>query len=277
MAIETKLWRADVPVPEQLALLVERVRTAIGAMNSAPPMDGGGTYEQRRAHAAAQHLEFEIAPLAGEEALDAAAIVQMIADAAVRQFILTVAPDQRTIRQPLPLNSQGACLPGQRVEIVARPQSIAMRPERIVISQNAADFLIHDIRVGNRSQLAQEGVLPGDVFAAEAVDTFVAFETIQTAMDFTIIVEYVGTNPEGEVFNAVVFGVSVEEATPEQIVNQELLLAANRQARRNRPAPAPVPVPAPPTTPDEMNALLGAWREIVGDAYEVDGDSEVEL
>jgi hypothetical protein len=270
MATEkTPAWRADVPVPEQLVLLIERVRTAIGAMNSAPPMDGGGTYEQRRGHAAAQHLEFEIAPLVGEETLDAAAIVQAIADAAVAQFIQAVAPVQRLGRQSMPLNSgETRIRPGQRAEIVSRPQQAALNVERILIPDAiATDFLIHDIRIGGQAQFAQEGALPGDMFATTAVETFVSFETIQIAMDFVIEVEYVGTNPEGEVFNAVVFGTAEINVTPDQLVREQLLLAANRQAQRDKAsAPVGVGAPVPIGTPAERNALLGAWRDIVGGA-----------
>jgi hypothetical protein len=257
MATETKppAWRADVPVPDAIALLIERVRTAIGAMNAAPPMDGGGTYEQRRAHAAAQHLEFEIAPLVGDE-LDAAAIVQAIADAAVAQFIRAIAP-LTSGRQTMPLNSSRRCLPGERVQIVARPQA-ALHVERIIIPDAvAANFMIHDIRVGNNSQLSQAGPLPADAFAAsvvDAIDTFVDFEAIQTSMDFTVVVEYVGGNREGEVFNAAMLGTVDAAIVPDQHVRDQLLLAAKRQRQRD----------GQQMTAEQQSALLGAWQQIVG-------------
>jgi hypothetical protein len=86
---------------------------------------------------------------------------------------------------------------GKLYRIVGRPQTVAMRPERIIIGKGstpggASDWSVHDIKVGNRSQLSQSGVIPGDVFSEDAKDSFVGFETLQTAMDFSMDVSYRG-------------------------------------------------------------------------------------
>jgi hypothetical protein len=92
----------------------------------------------------------------------------------------------------------GICLKkGKLYRIVGRPQRVAMRPERICIGKGttpggASDWNVHDIKIGNRSQLSQAGVIPGDVFSESAVDSFVGFETIQTAMDFSMDISYCG-------------------------------------------------------------------------------------
>lgn len=92
--------------------------------------------------------------------------------------------------------------------ITARPQNVAYRPERIILGGTPGNWTINDIKVGNRSQLAQAGELPGEAFANTAVDTYVSFETVQTAMDFVIQVTFIGTNSAGEQFKAAVFGTA---------------------------------------------------------------------
>ena len=47
----------------------------------------------------------------------------------------------------------------------------------------AADWIVNDIKIGNRSQFSQAGDVPGDMFANTSIDSFVTFETAQTAMD----------------------------------------------------------------------------------------------
>lgn len=99
---------------------------------------------------------------------------------------------------------------GKLYRITGRPQALAFRADRITIGKGstpggAADWNVHDITVGGRSQLAQRGVVPGDVFSSDAKDMFVHFETCQTAMDFSMDVAYVGPQTT-EPFHCVVVG-----------------------------------------------------------------------
>ena len=112
----------------------------------------------------------------------------------------------RADRILLPMSSSGNVTGS--ATITARPQNVAYRPERIVLGGTPANWLINDIKVGNRSQLSQAGELPGEAFANTAIDTFVSFETVQTAMDFVIQVTFIGTNSAGEQFKAAVFGTA---------------------------------------------------------------------
>jgi hypothetical protein len=168
----------------QLKLLVERVRHALHEIGEA------GSLEHRRAKKAAEHLEFEIAPLVN--GLDVDAIALEIAKDAIRAYekergitrsylTLATAPEFQIER-------------GRHFTLTARPQAIAMRPERIAIPDAFADqFLIHNIRVGNRSQLESFGPIAGGVFAvSQLYKKQLTMETIQTAMDFVLDVEYVG-------------------------------------------------------------------------------------
>ena len=114
-------------------------------------------------------------------------------------------------RQTLPMNTGGAVVTTTVAALItSRPQRQAFRPERIFVSNassptstlgagGAADWLINDISIGNRSQYVQAGSLPGDIFQSTAIDSFVTFETAQTAMDVTMSVTYNGTGTTGEV------------------------------------------------------------------------------
>jgi hypothetical protein len=112
-------------------------------------------------------------------------------------------------RTILPMSSGVNILPNTSAQVTSRPQATAFRPERIVIGGTPGDWLINDIKVGNRSQLVQAGDLPGELFAFDAIDNFVRFETVQTAMDFVILVTYVGKEEAGAPFVCGVMGTAV--------------------------------------------------------------------
>jgi hypothetical protein len=88
------------------------------------------------------------------------------------------------------------CHVGERVLARIRPDVVGFRPERVEI-EDADHFDVHDIRVGNRSQFARHGAIPGSLFAKSAIEAFVSFDTLQTAMDLDIVVEYKGPIAEG--------------------------------------------------------------------------------
>lgn len=111
-----------------------------------------------------------------------------------------------TSRIYLPLSSGVvAILPNTTAAIHARPQD-PFRPERIIIGGDPGDWIINDIKVGMRSQLAQSGDIPGLVFSATSRGTEISFETVQIAMDFCLVVTYVGDKPEGEPLLACAIG-----------------------------------------------------------------------
>lgn len=108
-------------------------------------------------------------------------------------------------RQMLPLSNGVPILPGQSVLITARPQAHEFKIDRFVISGagtpgGAADWMVNDLRIGNISQLTQNGDLPGDLFATEAIDAFVSFGTIQPALDVSVILTYIGPIEAGVPF-----------------------------------------------------------------------------
>jgi hypothetical protein len=121
-------------------------------------------------------------------------------------------PD-RAGREVLPMSTGVPILPTQSAQITARPQRVAFRPERVFISAagtsgGAADWVVNDIKIGNRSQFSQSGDVPGDMFATNAIDGFVSFETAQTAMDVVMVVTYIGLNESGVPFFASIVGTA---------------------------------------------------------------------
>lgn len=111
----------------------------------------------------------------------------------------------KTDRIYLPLSSGVRILPGTSMQVTAHPQD-PFRPERIIIGGDPNEWIVNDVRVGNRSQFSQKGDIPGVGFAATAQNSSVSFETVQVAMDFTISATYVGTKKEGEPFLACAIG-----------------------------------------------------------------------
>jgi hypothetical protein len=130
-----------------------------------------------------------------------------------RNALVEQAGPDRAGREVLPMSTGVAILPTQSAQITARPQRVAFRPERVFISAagtsgGAADWVVNDIKIGNRSQFSQSGDVPGDMFATNAIDGFVSFETAQTAMDVVMVVTYIGLNESGVPFFASIVGTA---------------------------------------------------------------------
>ena len=120
-------------------------------------------------------------------------------------------------REPLPMSTGTAPVGiGLTAQITSRPQRVGFRPERLFVSNYSLDGLgatawtINDITIGNVSQLAQAGNLPGDMFANTAIDSFVTFKTAQTAMDVVLITTYNGTTEGGIPFTGAIIGLSAQ-------------------------------------------------------------------
>jgi len=113
-------------------------------------------------------------------------------------------------RLVLPMSSTGPVAAGAAATITARPQTIAYKPQRIVIpSTIAPDFDLLDIKVGNKSQLVQSGSLPGEAFQPTLFDGEMDMDTCQTSQDFVLQVQNVGAVPR--TFKAAVYGRSVDQ------------------------------------------------------------------
>ena len=130
----------------------------------------------------------------------------------VRNELIDEREPDRAGREILPMSSGiQTILPAHSASITARPQRVAFRPERVFISSNgdgAENWLVNDILIGNRSQFSQAGQIPGDIFATTAIDSFVTFETAQTAMDVVMVITYVGPTSDGQPFYGAIIGTA---------------------------------------------------------------------
>ena len=106
----------------------------------------------------------------------------------------------------LPLNSEIAVRPGTTVQVTVRPQVVTFHTKRMIIGGVPADWIVNDVRIGNRSQFCQSGDVPGDLFGTASIDSFVMFETAQLSINVVVVATYIGTNPEGSPFVGALLG-----------------------------------------------------------------------
>ncbi len=125
-----------------------------------------------------------------------------------RNHLIEYPQAHRADRIILPMSSGVNILPNTSAQITSRPQNVAFRPERLIIGGTPANWIVNDVKVGNRSQFSQSGDIPGELFSSTAVDVFVSMETVQTAMDFVMLVTFVGASESGEPFVCGVLGTA---------------------------------------------------------------------
>lgn len=119
-------------------------------------------------------------------------------------------------RHTLPLNSGGKkSSPGTCLHMKVRGSRAALAPQRLFISEAgggvARDWLVNDVSIDGRSQFAAAGALPGDMFGSTAIDSFVSWETVPRFAEVTVVVSYVGANPEGAAFWGSLTGVALTD------------------------------------------------------------------
>jgi len=123
-----------------------------------------------------------------------------------------IEPPSMATRSPLRLLSEEKIKPtdpinGKPTTVHARPQTLAMRVEEIEILSDPDHWMIADVLVGTCSQFPQAGPpLPGRLFTPGGTCHHFVTAVIQTAMDFALLVHYVGPEADGRVFEAVAMG-----------------------------------------------------------------------
>ena len=130
-----------------------------------------------------------------------------------RAMVVESAPPKFAARDILPMSTGVPILPTQSAQITGRPQCLVFQCNRFLISNagtagGSADWIVNDIKIGNRSQFVQSGDVPGDLFATNAIDTFIRFESAQTAMDVVVVVTYIGLNESGAPFFGAMVGTA---------------------------------------------------------------------
>ena len=105
-------------------------------------------------------------------------------------------PDYSKARKvPMGFDSVTTIAPGATATITQRPQ-VPFRPARLMIpSDIAGAILVLDFKVGNKSQLAANGGLPGRMFQEDATDSLLLLDTATPALDVSWIVQNIGGAP----------------------------------------------------------------------------------
>jgi hypothetical protein len=117
----------------------------------------------------------------------------------------------RVKRMPMTITSPSRIQRGKITPVFARPQCSAYRVEEIEICEHPNRWMIHEIRVGDRSQfMSTPYPIRGEAFRQGGIMGDVRLDVGLTCQDFRIDVEYVGPVAEGEVFEAVIVGTAAE-------------------------------------------------------------------
>ena len=116
----------------------------------------------------------------------------------------------RDIREyPLGFFQSGIGVCTGAIDVVSRPQ-IVFRGERLVIPSGltAASFSLIDVKVGNRSQLANSTAVPAQTFTETAVGVRLALDTATVAMDIALVVENITS--DNQTFQAALIGTAAQ-------------------------------------------------------------------
>lgn len=116
----------------------------------------------------------------------------------------------------VPIAARNPLQPTNRMTIRVSAPSTAFRVERFIIEDGnteggSADWIVNDLRIANRSQFAQSGDIPGDLFATNAIDTFVKFDAWPVDATIEIDVTYIGLCENGALFRARLEGTVVRD------------------------------------------------------------------
>jgi len=106
---------------------------------------------------------------------------------------------------PVTCDGPSRVLPDKSAWFIAR-STRAFHPSRLAIDRRSQDWRIVDVHVEGKSQFPQAGVIPGDAFHPDTLDCFATFDVVSTGGSFAIKAHYVGPNPRGGRFGAVVRG-----------------------------------------------------------------------
>jgi len=95
------------------------------------------------------------------------------------------------------------------IDVISRPQ-IVFRGERLVIPSEtvAPNFSLIDVKVGNRSQLANSTAVPAQTFQENSVGVRLALDTATVAMDIALVVENITS--DNQTFMAALIGTAAQ-------------------------------------------------------------------
>jgi hypothetical protein len=116
----------------------------------------------------------------------------------------------------IPIASKSPLSPTAKTTITARVQSASFQMARLEIGNegalgSGADWIIEDLRINGRSQFAQAGPIPGDMFSMTSIDSFIKPEPCAAGNAIEIDVIYIGVNESGAIFTALLEGTVMRD------------------------------------------------------------------
>ena len=147
------------------------------------------------------------APLRGKTQAARRLVAKKIAEREIADAAL-VRPRRSMITGTLPLGFEFLNVASNATaSVTTRPQTL-FKPMRLVVGQTIAPFFIlTDLKVGNRSQFPSSAPIPCETFSQNGFGVGVGLETVQAALDLTLVVQNVGPNQLD--FRASMIGKSV--------------------------------------------------------------------
>lgn len=139
-------------------------------------------------------------------------------------------------KKVLPLSSNNtSVLPTQAVTVTGRVEREGFWPDHLYISSagtsgGAADWVVNDIRIAGKSQFLQTGDVPGDMFATNAISSFMRFEAARAGASVEIVATYIGINEKGCPLYASITGMEYDPGLID--VAREAISAALARASR---------------------------------------------
>lgn len=120
--------------------------------------------------------------------------------------------------------------PGKMRTVRAKPLGTIL-PQRLIISnagEGAKALIINDLRIDGKSQFAQAGDIPAEMFRHDCLDSFTSLKECSELLE--IDVTYIGTNQDGvDMYGAL---VGITDGIP-----SELLIEEDSDAVENPKAP----------------------------------------
>ena len=117
---------------------------------------------------------------------------------------------RRAVSYFLPMSTDVPILPTQSAQITGRPRREFLLERMVIADPN--DWIVNDIRIGNRCQPAQSGDLPGQAFSSRTVGCDMTLDPVYRGQDFVIVTTRgEGGKEEGAGFYCGVQGRLVQE------------------------------------------------------------------
>jgi hypothetical protein len=150
----------------------------------------------------------------------------------------------------------------------------------LVRGSDPENWLVHDLKIGRRSQFLQPVAVPGTEFATGRWRNDIIYETAQIGMDVAISVEYVGPRKTGAPFFATLIGLNPDAPDAPQAPRVHLPLSTGTPIRQGEEAelttrsdvtfrPVRLVIPRTPSQADTKFSLHGKLEEALLAADEV--------